>query len=163
MTSALPGYPRRIEESRAAGPARIAAFRAIVPAGRRQAVFTIGKGVRRESAYAKIVSMETDSRRQQLAREAKAIVALAFRNGPIEDIHAGQPCPTCAGRPGFSRISDDEIKAIMKNAVNRVYVLLVLKAEDPAEYEAKIRFGERYTARWDDPECRAGGGGEPLG
>jgi hypothetical protein len=31
----------------------------------------------------------------ELAREAKAIVALAFRNGPIEDLHAGIACPTC--------------------------------------------------------------------
>ena len=36
----------------------------------------------------------TDKKR--LAREAKAIVALAFRNGPIEKIHAGKECPTCA-------------------------------------------------------------------
>jgi hypothetical protein len=26
----------------------------------------------------------------QLAAEAKSIVALAFRNGPIEDVHAGK-------------------------------------------------------------------------
>jgi hypothetical protein len=32
-----------------------------------------------------------------VAREAKALVALAFRNGPIEDIHAGKLCPTCHG------------------------------------------------------------------
>jgi hypothetical protein len=32
-----------------------------------------------------------------VAREAKAIVALAFRNGPIEDVHAGKACPTCFG------------------------------------------------------------------
>jgi hypothetical protein len=48
------------------------------------------------------------------------------------------------------------MKAIMKNAVNRVYGLLVLKAENPEEYEAKIRFGERYTARWDEPEIPRG-------
>ena len=29
----------------------------------------------------------------ELAREAKAIFALAFRNGPIEDVHAGKVCP----------------------------------------------------------------------
>lgn len=96
--------------------------------------------------------MKGDVRRQQIATEAKAIVALAFRNGPIEDIHAGQPCPTCTGCHGFSRISDEEMKVIMKNAVDHVYELLVLKAENPEEYESKIRFGERYTARWDDPE-----------
>jgi hypothetical protein len=29
-----------------------------------------------------------------VAREAKALVALAFRNGPIENIHAGKDYPT---------------------------------------------------------------------
>lgn len=94
--------------------------------------------------------MEGDFTRHQIAREAKAIVALAFRNGPIEQVHAGQLCPTCSGRAGFSRITDDEMKAIMQNAVNHVYKLLVLREEDPPEYERQIRFGERYTANWDD-------------
>jgi len=30
---------------------------------------------------------------RELARESKALVALAFRNGPIEDMHAGETCP----------------------------------------------------------------------
>src|ERR1035438_7778951 len=38
-----------------------------------------------------------------LAKEAKSIVAHAFRNGPIEDIHAGIDCPTCAGRRRWLR------------------------------------------------------------
>jgi len=42
--------------------------------------------------------MSIDFERRQIAREAKAIVALAFRNGPIEQIHAGRSCPTCAAR-----------------------------------------------------------------
>ena len=96
--------------------------------------------------------MQGDFTRHQIVREAKAIVALAFRNGPIELVHAGQPCPTCAGRPGFSRITHDEMKAILQNAVDRVYTLLALKTEDRAEYERQIRFGERYTAKWDDPK-----------
>ena len=96
--------------------------------------------------------MSTDFERRQIARQAKAIVALAFRNGPIEQIHAGRSCPTCTGQAGFSRITDDEMQSIVKNAVNRLYELLVLKEEDPVEYEAKIQFGERYTARWDEPE-----------
>lgn len=101
------------------------------------------------------VGVERDVRRQTIAREAKAIVALAFRNGPIEQIHAGRTCPTCTGSEGFSRITDNEMKAIMKNAVNHVYKLLVLKAEDPEEYERQIQFGARYTARWDEPEMPA--------
>jgi hypothetical protein len=96
--------------------------------------------------------MTDDSEQRKLAREAKAIVALAFRNGPIEDVHAGRTCPTCMGQPGYSRISDGEMKAIMKNAVNRVHALLRLKTGDPDGYAREIAFGERYTANWDDPE-----------
>ena len=99
----------------------------------------------------RIYSMENESQRRQVAREAKAIVALAFRNGPIENIHAGRPCPTCSGQAGYSRITDAEMKGIMRNAVNRLYALLLLKSSDPDKYESKIRFGERYTANWDEP------------
>jgi hypothetical protein len=66
-------------------------------------------------------------------------------------VHAGRPCPTCTGNAGFSRITDEEMKVIMKNAVDRLYALLVLKLEQPSEYERKIQFGERYTTKWDDP------------
>ena len=86
-----------------------------------------------------------------LAAEAKAMVALAFRNGPIEDLHAGRQCTVCSGNREISHISDEEMKAIMKNAVDHVYALLCLKSENPAEYETRIEFGERYTVRWDEP------------
>ena len=91
----------------------------------------------------------------QLAREAKAIVALAFRNGPIEDIHAGKPCPTCRAKPGYSRITDEEMKVIMKNAVDHVYKLLWLRERKPQEYEAQIKFADSYTTSWDDPHIAA--------
>ena len=96
--------------------------------------------------------MTTRADHRDLAREAKAIVALAFRNGPIEDLHAGQPCPACQDKTGYSRISDTEMKIIMKNAVNRVYALLRLKADDPVGYSRQIAFGERSTLSWDEPE-----------
>jgi hypothetical protein len=89
---------------------------------------------------------------QETAREAKAIVALAFRNGPIENLHAGKLCPTCAGQSGYSHVTDDQMKTIMKSAVNRIYALLRLKSGDPVGYSAQIEFGARYTAAWDDPE-----------
>jgi hypothetical protein len=87
-----------------------------------------------------------------LAREAKALVALAFRNGPIESVHAGKRCPTCNGAPEYSGITDDEMKAIMKSAVNRLYALLRLKNSDPDGYAEQIAFGARYTGQWDEPE-----------
>lgn len=67
--------------------------------------------------------MTTKSDQSDFIREAKAIVVLAFRNGPIEDLHTGKTCPSCGGQTGYSRISDDEMKLIMKNAVNHVYRL----------------------------------------
>jgi hypothetical protein len=42
--------------------------------------------------------------KRDLVREAKAIVVLAIRNGPIENSHAGKSCPACDGKavtPGF--------------------------------------------------------------
>ncbi|MGH9563833.1 MAG: hypothetical protein ACRD3S_20460 [Terracidiphilus sp.] len=85
-----------------------------------------------------------------IAREAKAIVALAFKNGPIEQVHAGRSCrlPNLQWPWRLSRITDDEMKGIMTNAVNVVYKLLVLKSENPEEYDRQIKFGTRYTTRW---------------
>ena len=87
----------------------------------------------------------------ELAAQAKAIVALAFRNGPIEDIHAGKPCPTCSRDVSYSRISDAEMKLIMKNAVDRVYSLLWMKQNKPIAYAATLEFGRIYATAWDDP------------
>ena len=44
--------------------------------------------------------MTTKPDKRDLVREAKAIVAPAFRNGPIEDLHAGKPCTACEGKAG---------------------------------------------------------------
>ena len=95
--------------------------------------------------------MDTEPHRDQLAKEAKAIVALAFRNGLIENVHAGKPCPVCEGKSEFSHISDREMRLIMKNAVDQVYALLCLKKEDPAGYRLRISFAQQYTTRWDEP------------
>jgi hypothetical protein len=65
-----------------------------------------------------------------LAVEAKALVALAFRNGPIENLHAGKPCPACSGLPGISHITDEEMKGLMKSAVDAIYRLLWLREHD---------------------------------
>jgi hypothetical protein len=96
--------------------------------------------------------MTTKPDRRDLVRVAKSIVALAFRNGPIEDLHAGKPCPVCEGKATYSRISEAEMKAIMKDAVNQVYKLLRLKADDPEGYERQIAYGERCTLNWGPPE-----------
>ena len=89
----------------------------------------------------------------ELAAEAKSIVALAFRNGPIEGVHAGKECPTCSGKSEYSHITQAEMKSMMKQAVDTVYKLLWLKQNDPEKYEATIEFGNRYSRFWDQPKA----------
>ena len=92
----------------------------------------------------------------ELAAEAKSIVALAFRNGPIEAVHAGKECPTCAGNAEYSHITQGDMKNIMKQAVDKVYKLLWLKQNDPDKYETTLEFGNRYTRFWDEPKADVG-------
>ena len=89
-----------------------------------------------------------------LVAEAKAMVALAFRNGPIEALHAGIPCPTCSGRPEISHISDEEMKGLMKSAVDTLYRLLWQRDYDPAAYSEAMALRRRYTMHWDAPELK---------
>jgi hypothetical protein len=49
-------------------------------------------------------------------------------------------------------ISDEEMKGIMKAAVNSVYSLLWKKDNDSEAYAKSLVLGARYTQRWDDPE-----------
>ena len=92
----------------------------------------------------------------ELAAEAKSIVALAFRNGPIEGIHAGKECTTCAGKSEYSHITQAEMKKIMKDAVDTVYKLLWLKQNYPEKYQATLELGNRYTRFWDEPKTYLG-------
>ena|SRR5580698_3446170 len=102
--------------------------------------------------------MSQDERRMRppldptLALEAKAIVALAFRNGPIEDLHAGADCPICSGKDKYSHISNEQMKTIMKSAVNKVYSLLRQRDRDSIAYAKSLELRCRYTQAWDDPE-----------
>lgn len=90
----------------------------------------------------------------ELAAEAKALVALAFRNGPIENLHAGKPCAVCSGKSDISHISDEEMKRLMKSAVNTLYRLLWMREHDPRFYDEQLALGRRYTLHWDDPELK---------
>jgi hypothetical protein len=89
-----------------------------------------------------------------IAIEAKAMVALAFRNGPIEALHAGKPCAVCSGNSAVSHISDEEMKAMMKSAVNTLYRLLWQRTNDPHAYIENLALGQQYTMLWDDPELK---------
>ena len=84
-----------------------------------------------------------------LRDEANSIVAMAFRNGPIEDLHAGKSSELLSN-PELSRITDDEMKTLMINACEHVVKLLELKETDPEEYHKKMMaYGRMYCRRWE--------------
>lgn len=84
-----------------------------------------------------------------LRDEANAIVAYAFRNGPLEDLHAGEHSELVED-DRYSRITDEEMKRLMIFACEKVEALLQLKEEDPAKYYATIKsYGARYCPRWE--------------
>jgi hypothetical protein len=84
-----------------------------------------------------------------LRDEADAIVAVAFRNGLIENLHAGRHSALLEDET-LSRITDAEMKAIMVAACRKVEALLRLRASDPAEYARQVRdVNERYCRGWE--------------
>jgi len=105
---------------------------------------------------------------ETLADEAKAIVALAFRNGPLEGLHAGITPSSKVGDGSdikavspygeipwakLSRISDAEMKPLIQFAVNKVYTLLVMKEYDREKYDALAEgINPMFTRKWDNPE-----------
>jgi hypothetical protein len=84
-----------------------------------------------------------------LRDEANAIVAYAFRNGQIEDLHAVKSSELL-DNPELSRITDDEMKAVMLNACQCVEKLLREKQDDPAAYYPKMMdYNQRYCRPWE--------------
>lgn len=89
---------------------------------------------------------------QELATKAKALVCIAFRDGPIEQIHDGHTtCPTCSGDDRYSHISQAQIRDIMRSAVNRLYDLLLLERDHPDTFQVLMHIGRINTTDWDDP------------
>lgn len=81
--------------------------------------------------------------------EANTLVAWAFRNGPLERLHAGRHSPLLDD-PSLSRITDPEMKELMLNACRQLADLLALKADDPADYARRIRaYHDRYCRQWE--------------
>jgi hypothetical protein len=101
-------------------------------------------------------TMNTDFDRQQLARAQKQSSPWRSATDRLRISMPGRPCPTCTGQAGYSRITDAEMKVIMKNAVDHVYALLSLKTKEPGKYESQIRMGEPYTAAWDEASISEG-------
>ena len=84
-----------------------------------------------------------------LRDEANAIVAMAFRNGPLEDLHAGEWSELLEDE-SLSRITDDEMKRLMIFACEHVAGLLHVKETDPEQYyRTLMAYGHLYCRRWE--------------
>jgi hypothetical protein len=99
---------------------------------------------------------------------AKAITLLSFRNGAIENIHAGKSPRSESGDfsdvkvvtpygeipwAEVSRITDAEMKIIMQEAVNRAYTILLAMHEGDADLlEGLIKYSDLQTGHWDEPK-----------
>jgi hypothetical protein len=83
-----------------------------------------------------------------LRDEANALTAYAFRNGYLEDLHAGKDSPLLNDL-SLSRITDEEMKRLTIEASEKLTEMLKLKQEDPAAYEAWLRsYHWRYCRKW---------------
>src|SRR5919108_4471623 len=69
--------------------------------------------------------------------EANALTAFAFRNGPLEDLHAGRS-PPLTDDPSLSRITDAEMKHLMITASEKLASMLTLEKRDPEKYKSII-------------------------
>jgi hypothetical protein len=116
-----------------------AAFNAKMPAIRnrsKQVRYFLGDDMPLYRPYLDLLSSFM-SHEFTLRDEANAMVAYAFRNGPIEDIHAD------------GRITDDEMKRLMINACENMAKPLTMKRATPPEYDAFIRgYGRLYCGQW---------------
>ena len=81
--------------------------------------------------------------------EANALTCCAYRNGYIEELHAGKHSALLE-TPGLSRITDAEMKKLMIGALSKLAELLAMKETNPAEYWRQMTFfNEQYCGRWE--------------
>jgi len=84
-----------------------------------------------------------------IREEANALVCSAFRNGFLEELHAGKHSELLE-RPELSRITDAEMKKLMIGASAKLAELLSLKQSNPAEYRKRIDyFLKTYCGKWE--------------
>jgi hypothetical protein len=80
--------------------------------------------------------------------EANALTAFAFRNGQLENLHAGRPSPLTSD-PGLSRITDEEMKRLMIEASQKLERILKLRDSDPASYQNFVKcYALTYCKSW---------------
>ncbi len=80
--------------------------------------------------------------------EANALTAFAFRNGPLEDLHAGK-LSTLTDDASLSRITQAEMKDLMINASEKLALLLAMRETEPETYKRFVQgYGVMYCVGW---------------
>jgi len=110
--------------------------------------------------------MNEEDEKRIAAHLAKAMAIICVRNSRLEDLHAGQ-VPTSRTGDGsdvtvidadgnripwkdVSRIDDDEMHALMRDIVNRLYTFH-LKSDEPGLRE-EIERWLTVAGKWEDPQ-----------
>ena len=84
-----------------------------------------------------------------LRDEANALVAKAFRNGPLERLHAGAHSPLLED-PSLSRLTNAEMKELMLYACRTLARQLEKKQRNPREYfREMVLYHEDYCRGWE--------------
>lgn len=110
--------------------------------------------------------MNEEAEKRIAAKLAKAMAILCVRNSCLEDLHSGTVPLTKTGDwsdvtvldadgnripwRDVSRIDDDEMRALMRDVVNRVYTFQ-LHAGNPA-MQAEIEKWLSVAGKWDEPQ-----------
>ena len=110
--------------------------------------------------------MNEEAEKRIAAKLAKAMAILCVRNSRLEDLHAGVVPITKTGDwsdvlvldadgnripwRDVSRIDDDEMRALMRDVVNRLYTFQ-LHAGNPA-MQAEIEKWLSVAGKWDEPQ-----------
>ena len=110
--------------------------------------------------------MDNYSEERIAAKLARVMAMMCVRNTKLEDLHAGRVPITRTGDysdvfvvdadgrkipwPEISRIDDDEMGALLRDVVNRLYTFH-LKTDDP-RLRAEIERWMTVAGKWDEPE-----------
>ena len=80
--------------------------------------------------------------------QANVMTLLAFRNGPIEDLHAGKYSPLLEDS-SLSRITDEEMKTLMIAASTKLAELLDQRDNDPEDFARVLAGNWRQVKHWE--------------
>jgi hypothetical protein len=104
--------------------------------------------------------------KKQAKQLARGMAVMCVRNTFLEDLHAGtvpssktedytdvkvvSPYGEIEWKK-LSRLSNDEMRQLMREVVNKLYSVL-LRLDEPTFVEAVNEFGRRMASKWDEPK-----------